>query len=1014
MKSELCIKSGYSFLSSTLSIDKLVDYALNNNYDCLGLMDHNVMYGVKEFYDKCINNKIKPLIGVEFDVEDFIICLLAKNETGYKNIVKLTSKINNSKESYLTIEDLEERKEGVIGIVPSFRGLKDINKEKILGLLNKLRNIFLEDFYLGKEIYKHDLINEHNNYLDCLEFNTVAFNNIVAKNDKDLENIELLKAIEMNEVIGYARKNNNFEYASFESEVNFKENELENIDIIVNKCEFRFEKAEMKLANYENPFKIDSQEYLKNLVYKGLEKRSKEYFKNSIYLERINYELEIISKMGFSDYFLIVYDYVKYAKEKGILVGPGRGSAASSLVSYCLGITNVNPLEYNLLFERFLNEERKTMPDIDIDFQDNRRDEVVNYLKDKYGYNRVANIVTFSTLASKQALRDTARTLGLSKKDIELISLKAHKCPYNASLKEMKELSSEFREFINSDEKYLDVYNIALEIENLPRQTSLHAAGIVLSSVNLEEIVPTFSNNGKDLVIQYDMNYVESIGLLKMDLLGLRNLTIIDECIKEIKRIYNINLDLTKIDLKDKKLYKLLVEGKTSGIFQFESEGMRKTLMSVKPDNFIDVCNVLSLYRPGPRDFIDDFSKRKNKLTKVEYLDDSLKDILSSTYGIIIYQEQILQVAQKYAGFSLAKADILRRAMSKKEKEKMIALKQDFILGAMKNNHSEASANQVFELILKFASYGFNKAHSVSYTLISMYMTYLKVYYPAVFFATVMEMFTFSNKFNEYLKEAKAIGVNLLLPSVNHSETRFISIGDKEILYGLTHIKGLNSISANQIINEASEKIFSDYYDFIFRMSKYKFNKNQYLPLIDAGALDEFKLNRATMKFNLDKLLKYIDMFGYVQDEQIQFDFEIMEKPKLEIVEEDINYLELEKEVLGYYISEFPLEKERQKLINNGYVSLINIEKFNNRYINFVGMLKNNKIIKTKKGELMDIASFVDEYASLSVIIFPSLYEKKSNDLEIGKYYIIKGKVEIKETITIIANEILEYEMGGK
>lgn len=1009
MKASLCIKSGYSFLSSTLKIDNIVDYAKENNYDALTIMDHNVMYGVKEFYDKCLLNNIKPLIGLELDVEDFIICLISKNEVGYKNLVKLSSYINSNRNVYLTIDDLKDNSDGLIAIVPSFRGLKRINKEKIIGLFEKLKDLYREDFYVGKEIYKNEDCLENNHYIDMLDYNIVAFNNIVSINDNDLEYIEVLKAIEENKVLGYARKKDGYEYASFKSDVSYSDSEIEFISEIVDKCDFNFIKPELKLAKYENPLGIDSKEYLTNLVYKGLEKRNKSFFKDKKYLDRVNYELEVIFEMGFADYFLIVYDYVKYAKEHGILVGPGRGSAAGSLVSYCLGITNINPLEYDLLFERFLNKDRKTMPDIDIDFQDNRREEVVNYLKEKYGYNRVSNIVTFSTLSSKQALRDCAKVLGLNKKDLELISKKAHKCPFNASLKEMVEYSSEFKEFINSDDKYNDVYNMALKLEDLPRQTSMHAAGVVLSNVDLNEIAPTFSNNGKDLIIQYDMNYVESLGLLKMDLLGIRNLTIIDDCLKEIKRLYGVTIDLAKIDLNDPKLYKLLSEGKTSGIFQLESEGMRKTLKTVKPTSFIDVCNVLALYRPGPRDFIGEFTKRKNGVSKVDYIDDCLKDILSSTYGILVYQEQIIQVAQKYAGFTLSKADILRRAMSKKDKDKMVALEEEFIESSVKNGHQKEKSKEVFDLILKFASYGFNKAHSVCYSLVSMYMTYLKLYYPSIFFASTMEMFTFSEKFNEYLKESKDIGIEVLLPSVNHSDFIFRSISDKKILYGLSHIKGLNTLTSKQIIEEANLKQFQDYSDFVLRMSKYKLSENQFMALIDSGALDEFGLNRATCKYNLDKFIKYADMFGYLKDGQMKFDFEVMDKPNIEMVEEDINKLELEKEVLGYYISEFPLEKYRDTLKKKGILTSGELDKHNNQVSYFVGLLKHNKIIKTKKGELMNIATFVDERGQISGVMFPNVYKEVSKTLFVGRYYLLKGKVEVKETTSIIVDRIQEY-----
>ena len=1010
MKANLCVKSGYSFLSSTLKIDDIISYALENDCDYMGLMDHNVMYGVKEFYDKCVANNIKPIIGLELDVEDFMICLVAKDEQGYKNLVKLSSYVNSDKSVYVTIDDLKKSYQGLIAIVPFFRALKRINKEKIIGLFDTLQSIYQDDFYVGKEIYSNNKeCNENNLYLEMLDYKCISFNNIVSKCDSDLEYIEVLKAIEDNTVLGYVRKKEGFEYSSFETVCDFSDSEIELVEEIVNKCNFFFSKPELKLAKYQNDLGLDSKTYLKKLVYEGLEKSKINELEHQSYINRIEYELDVIFQMGFADYFLIVYDYVKYAKEQGILVGPGRGSAAGSLVSYCLGIIDIDPLKFDLLFERFLNKDRVTMPDIDIDFQDNRREEVVNYLKEKYGYNRVSNIVTFSTLSSKQALRDCAKVLGLGKKDLETISKKAHKCPYNATLKEMIEISQEFREFINSDEKFLDVYNMALKIEDLPRQTSLHAAGIVLSDVDLVEIAPTFSSNGKDLVIQYDMNYVESLGLLKMDLLGLRNLTIIDNCLKEIKRLYGININLHDIDLADHKIYKLLSEGKTSGIFQFESEGMRKTLKIVKPNCFIDVCNVLALYRPGPREFIEDFTKRKNGEVKFEYIDESLKDILSSTYGIIVYQEQILQVAQKYAGFSLSKADILRRAMSKKEKEKMVALEEEFINSSVKLGKDKNKSKEVYELILKFASYGFNKAHSVSYTLISVYMAYLKIYYPSVFFAEAMEMFTFSDKFNEYLKESKDIGIKVLLPSVNHSEMCFTSISEKEILYGLAHIKGLTTQTSKEIIDEAKKKQFVDYSDFVFRMTKYKLTVNQYLALIDAGALDEFGLNRATMKHNLDKLLKYAQMFGYVQDGQMTFDFEVMDKPNIEIVEEDINSLELEREVLGYYISEFPLEKVRETLKKKGILTTSDFIKHNNEINYFVGLLKSNKIIKTKKGELMNIATFVDENGQVSAIMFPNIYKDMGKKLFIGRYYLIKGKIENKEMSSIIVDKIQEY-----
>ena len=452
-----------------------------------------------------------------------------------------------------------------------------------------------------------------NSYLRELDYKKIYFNNIVSKDKYDLDNIDVLKAIKNNEVIGYSRNKDNLEYSYFfcddEKRNNFTYEELEMCKEIVDLVDFKFEKENLKIAKFSNDLNFDSKSYLTKLSYKGLEKRNKEFISDERYTSRLEKELKVIKEMGFADYFLIVYDYVKFAKTHDILVGPGRGSAAGSLVAYVLGITNIDPIKYDLLFERFLNVERISMPDIDIDFQDNKRDEVVNYLKEKYGRDKVANIVTFSTLAPRQVLRDCARVMGLSKQDIELLSKKAHRSGH-LTLEKMMELSKEFKEFILSEEKYLDVYNIAKALEGLPRQTSLHAAGVVIANDILSNIVPVIGDE-KNLVVQYDMNYIENIGLLKMDLLGLRNLTIIDDCLKEIKRIYDVNIDLNSIDYEDSKLYKLISEGKTSGLFQLESEGMKKTIKIVNPKNFDDLASIIALYRPGPRDFIEEFTLRK-------------------------------------------------------------------------------------------------------------------------------------------------------------------------------------------------------------------------------------------------------------------------------------------------------------------------------------------------------------------------------------------------------------------
>jgi DNA polymerase-3 subunit alpha len=573
----------------------------------------------------------------------------------------------------------------------------------------------------------------------------------------------------------------------------------------------------------------------------------------------------------------------------------------------------------------------------------------------------------------------------------------------------MFDLSSEFREFIMSDDKYLDVYNIALSLEGLPRQTSIHAAGMVIANDNLNNILPVLSDNN-GLIVQYDMNHLENLGLLKMDLLGLRNLTIIDDCLKEIKRLYNKDIDLNSIDFDDPKIYKMICDGRTSGLFQLESEGMKKTIKIVNPKNFDDVASVIALFRPGPRDFIEEFTLRKNGKMKIEYPDKCLEGILKSTYGIIVYQEQILQVATTFAGFSLAKADILRRAMSKKEESKMLALKEEFINGSILKGHTREKAEEVFALILKFASYGFNKAHTVSYTMIAIQMAYLKVYYPSVFFACVMESFAFGEKFSEYIKEAKELGISLMLPCVNSSGYGFKYVGENKIGYGLFHIKGINGQLVRNIIKEAEAKPFESYIDFVVRMSKHKISDSQLFLLIDAGALDCFGYNRQTLKQNYPKVSKYASMITINSGEQLSFDFDLVDVPVLKIVEESNEKLSLENETLGYYISEFPLENIRDSLNKKRYVNTSMVNKFNNKVVRMVLMVKKNKIIKTKKNELMSITTMLDEFGSIGAVVFPSLYKRDSYLLNPGNYVIVEGKIEVKENISIVIDSISPFK----
>ena len=748
---------------------------------------------------------------------------------------------------------------------------------------------------------------------------------------------------------------------------------------------------------------------------KGLKKRGESLFLNKEYRKRIESELEVIFKMGFESYFLVVFDYVKFAKKNNIIVGPGRGSVAGSLVAFCLGITEVDPIKYGLLFERFLNPNRKNMPDIDIDFQDNKRDLIIKYLKEKYGEKSVANIVSFSSLSTKQVLRDVGRVYGFTRYDLDKLSSACGNTT-NSTLEGLYNSSKVFKNLIDSDEKFTEVYNVAKKIENLPRQTSIHAAGIVLSDDLIVNYMPVFKDSSKNLVVQYDMDYVEFFGLLKMDIFGLKNLTIIDECFKKIKDLHGEEISISSIDIEDHKIYDYIRKGNVSGIFQLESKGMINTIKKVKPTSFQDLSAILALYRPGPMDFIDSFAKRKNNEEKIEYIDNILKDILKETYGIIVYQEQIMQLVGKYALFSLADGDILRRAISKKNKDDISKLEKSFIKGAIKNNKEEKQAKEVFELILKFSNYGFNKAHSVSYAMISSIMIYIKMNYPAIFFSSVMNSFVGgqNDKFVSYVIECRENNIKLLLPSVNFSKEKFYPKDKNNIYYSLSHIKGINNKLIKEILEERKEGLFKSYVDFTLRMIKKNISKTQFDCLVNSGCLDEFSINRETMKENFEKLYKFFMLAKQEVKGQIKLDLNFMSTPLLTKHEESGEKLSLEYELLGIFISGFPLEENREKLRKENYLSILEIINTKEYSFKTILMIQSKKIIKTKKNRQMAICSCVDESGEIEVVIFPQLYEKKSSLLNKGSFIKIIANFKNDKNISIIANDIYEYKEEEK
>ena len=697
--------------------------------------------------------------------------------------------------------------------------------------------------------------------------------------------------------------------------------------------------------------------------------------------------------MGFANYFLIVYDFIKYAKNNNILVGPGRGSACGSLVSFSLGITEVDPLKYNLLFERFLNIERITMPDIDIDFPDDKRELVINYVKEKYGLKKVAQIVTFGTFGGKMAIRDMGRVLNIPLYTIDEI---CKLIGSNDNLKEIYENNLKFKTMIDSDKKLQKLWNLSCKIIGLKRHTSIHAAGVIMSNDDLDNIIPLTYNDDMYLSC-YEAMFLENLGLLKMDFLGLRNVTIIDNILCLIKEKSKETLKFNDISFTDKKTYKVFQDGDTLGIFQFESAGMRKFLRDLKPNTFMDIANANAMFRPGPSDNIPLYIKRKNEHYPVDYYDERLKPILQDTYGIIVYQEQIMQIANIMASYTLGEADILRRAMSKKKYDLLASEKEKFINNSLKNGFSREIAEKVYELILQFASYGFNKSHSVAYSVIAYRMAYLKANYPTYFYIAILNNSSLDiNKTKEYLKEIKRYNIKIMNPDINLSSNEYV-LYYNNVLLPFTKIKGISKVIADKLISARQDK-FMDIYDFFGKIVKEGITRNTIELLIDSNSLNTFGYNHQTLYNNLDNLLNYGNLLK-------DLDENLVLKPE---IEESSEYprdvlINREKELFGFYITNHPVYD--YKLREEGIINLCDIEKYFMKEITVIGMIDYLKETNTKKNEKMVFMSISDEESDLELVLFPKVYSLY-NEFKKGDIIKVEGKIERRSSFQMVVNKM--------
>ena len=920
MFNTLGIKSDYSILKSLIKIDDLVSFCVNNKIPFASLIDDNLFSSI-EFYDKCLKNNIKPIIGLDIVLEEKHLYLFAKNYNGYKSLLKINTLVQKQE---LTFDNLCKYNYDVKLVIPF--SSKDF--------FNRFNTVF-KDIYIS---YENDYEKKNSN--------------IITKNIVCLNIVNSLKQTDdiLSKILDSIRNDN--KYTQINTIKKIDKEDYDNNLKFINDINIEIEKNKRYIPVYPNDVN-DSYKYLYALCHKGLQKR----FNNKVdkvYIDRLNYELDVIKSMGFVDYFLIVYDYVKFAKQHNIMVGPGRGSAAGSLVSYAIGITNVDPIKYDLLFERFLNPERITMPDIDVDFEDSKRDQVIEYVKEKYGYDYVAPIMTFGTLASRQVLKDVAKYFEQDK-TIDILTKNID--PKLSLLDNSK--NPKVKKILNLYPKLQEVYKYSLIIEGLKRQISTTAAGVAISSVKLDDIIP-IAMNDNNMLCGVPLLYLEELGIIKMDFLGLTNLSIIHN----ILDMTNNDIKLSSIKLDDEEVYKLFSEAKTEGIFQFESEGMKNFLKKLKPKNFSDLYAALALFRPGPMEYIDEFIARKEGKAKIDYIDDSLIDILKETYGIIIYQEQIMLILVKMAKFSFAEADNIRRAMSKKKESIILNEKEHFIKSAINNGYSEEIANKTFDKILSFASYGFNKSHSVAYALIGYQMAYLKVHYKECFIANLLNMSIGNvNKTNEYLTIAKKEDIFLLKPSINESNITY-TIENKSLRLPLSIIKNVGSLAEEEIISKRTTP-YIDFFDFVSRCYSKNVNKKVIENLIYAGVFDEFKINHHTLIETIDNAIRYSELLS-------NLDSSLIEKPIVETIDEyDAKELQSQElDVYGFYLSNHPASKYNGKDITK----LDKIEQKFNTFVKCIVIIDSIKSIKTKKGDNMAFIKASDETANKELVVFSSAY----------------------------------------
>lgn len=1009
----LRVYSEYSLLDSPSQIDSLVESAKQKGYSSLALTDKGTMFGTIPFYKACIAKGIKPIIGLDVRVGNRAylqtrdqfdnLVLLAVNQEGYENLLKISTHMQcaSGNVSYIEKEDLYENANGVIALSGSLSS--KIGQELLHGeettafeMAMEFHRVFKEGFYL--EMQDHSLREERQLNLLLSAFAKKANLPLTITNAAHYINREdgvahdCLRCIDTGQRFedkAHVALPNHEYYLTSQDEMTsrFKgyETALANTIEIAAKCSVKLNFDQTHLPRYPVPDEFSAFEYLQQICFHNLNER---YLNQDERLtKRLNYELSVINDMGFNDYFLIVWDFMKYAHEHHMITGPGRGSAAGSLVAYLLHITDVDPIEHNLLFERFLNPERVTMPDIDIDFPDVRRDEVIDYVHDKYGHDHVAQIVTFGTLAAKAAIRDVGRVLEVDNKLLDAMS-KAIPSRPGMTLKQAKAESKALKDLITSSEDGQRVFEIASTIEGLPRHTSTHAAGVVISAEPLTRHVPLLGGHHINLT-QFPMNDLEEIGLLKMDFLGLRNLTLIEGILNDIEGETGERPSLSNFSMNDQATFSLLQKADTTGVFQLESDGMRQVLRRLKPTEFEDIVAVNALYRPGPMENIPLFISGKHNERKIEYLHSDLEPILKSTYGVIVYQEQIMQIASKLAGFSLGEADLLRRAVSKKKREVLEAEREHFVQGCLENGYPQATALKVYEYIVRFADYGFNRSHAVAYSVIAYQLAYLKANYSRYFFSSLLNSAIGNqDRLAMYLAEARQKGMKIQPPSINHSQEMF-TVEKDTVRFGLLPIKNVGKNAIEEIVQKRTHS-YKSLFDLCARVSLKVVNKRALESMIFAGAMDEFGVSRSSMLASLEGAMNY----GSEQSGQEGFFQDGETEPAYESVPpfDEKEMLDFEKEAIGFYLTAHPLEPYLEKL--SGYVRDVTkdaVTAEDRAPLRLAVEVLKVRSIRTKKGQMMAFLTLGDETGEMEGVAFPDVWEKMESLLSKGQFLYIDG-----------------------